>query len=126
MCDTWPHMLRAPLVVTFLVAVSGVAAGQPSSTRSTPARVDATTDLVVEYQRVGHEIVMLQNRRGRETTADLWADLHTIDLDKGLVTADGRANAAITLAELHDKIERRRGIEISKACQNSVIAVSCE
>lgn len=113
-------MLRSPLVV-ILLAVSGVAAAQP-----TKPVADPTTELVVEYQRVGHELVLLQNHRGRDAAKDLWLDLHTIDLDKGLMTPEGRANAALTLAEIHDKVERRHGVEISKACQHNPIAAGCE
>ncbi|MGE5185046.1 MAG: hypothetical protein ACM31C_23420 [Acidobacteriota bacterium] len=111
---TKPVPVPAPAVLAVAPAAASLAA---------PVAAD---QLIFEYQRVGHEIVLLQRLRGTGAVADLWEALHEIDLDKGLATADGRANAALTFAALHDKIERRRGVQISKACQDNVITADCQ
>ncbi len=135
-----PGPTRATTVIPAPAPIK-VAAVKPAPTKRAPAPAAATPvapahaslaapaaadELIVEYQRVGHEIVLLQRLRGTEAAADLWETLHEIDLDKGLATADGRANAALTFAELHDKIDRRRGVQISKACQDNVITADCQ
>ena len=114
-------------VLALAVPASAAPAQRPikaAAVKPAPAP-DPAGELIVEYQRVGHEIVLLQRLRGTDAVADLWAMLHQIDLDKGLVTADGRANAALTFAELHDKIERRRGVMITKACLDNPVAADC-
>ncbi len=106
-------------------AAPAPAAPAPARAASTLPAPLAADELIVEYQRVGHEIVLLQRLRGNDAVVDLWETLHQIDLDKGLATPDGRANAALTFAELHDLIERRRGVEITKGCQDNVITADC-
>jgi hypothetical protein len=91
-----------------------------------PAPASPADEIIVQYQRVGHEIVLLQRLRGNDSVKDLWQTLHHIDLDKDLATADGRVNATLTLAELHDVVERRRGVEITKACQDNPVAAGCQ
>lgn len=139
-----PGMRSVPYVVTVLIALTASAAAAPAAKAPVAARsavkvaakaatptvtatpTSARDELIVEYQRVGHEVVLLQNLRGRDAAQELWATLHSIDLDKDLATPDGCATTALTLAELHDRIDRRRGVDISKACQDNPIANDCQ
>ncbi len=128
---TAPVPAPAPIKVAVVKPAPVKPAPAPAvTTRIAPAPASlaapvAADELIVEYQRVGHEIVLLQRLRGNDAVVDLWETLHQIDLDKGLATPDGRANAALTFAELHDLIERRRGVEITKGCQDNVITADC-
>src|SRR5260370_540124 len=76
-----------------------------------PAKAAA---MVRQYRRVGRDLVRVQNKRGGDLTEDLWSTYRAIHIDDALATADGRDETAATLADLHDKIERRQGVQLSR------------
>ncbi len=94
-----------------------------------PAPVSADA-LVLQYQRVGHELADLQAKRGLghalDPSADLADTFHAIKLTAALATPDSRINAAAALTELHERIQRWRGVQISRECQDNPLAKDCQ
>ena len=94
-----------------------------------------TASLLTQYQRVGRELMLLSNDQrakiGVETAdaklacADLQELFRSIKLDTALKTAESRAEAAAVLADVHAKIQRLRGVELSAECLNNPLAKDC-
>jgi hypothetical protein len=67
-----------------------------------PQKPAVSVDTVATaYQRVGHELAVLEGKRGPAATAALWPRFHAIHLDEALATAEARTSAAAKLAEIH-------------------------
>jgi hypothetical protein len=91
--------------------------------------------LLMQYQRVGRDLLLLSNERraqiGVETEAaklsceELRATFRSININEAVKTAESRVVAAATLAELHGKIERLRGVALSQDCLNNPLAKEC-
>jgi hypothetical protein len=91
-----------------------------------PALPKDASAVAMQYQRIGHDLMALQNQRGADPTDDLWSTYRAIRLDESLATADGRAAVAETLNDLRDKIDRRQGVQISKDCLENPLGKDCE
>jgi hypothetical protein len=86
-----------------------------------------TADAVTtQYQRVGHELADLEAKRGADHCADLADSFHEIHLADALATAEGRGDATAALTELHDRIVRWRGVQISADCLANPLAQDCQ
>jgi outer membrane murein-binding lipoprotein Lpp len=91
--------------------------------------------LLMQYQRVGRDLLLLSNERraqiGVETEAaklsceELRATFRSININDAVKTPESRVVAAATLAELHAKIERLRGVALSQDCLNNPLAKEC-
>jgi hypothetical protein len=118
-----PVRVAAPVRAVETVPVTRPEQVEPAHEVALPKEASA---VVMQYQRIGHDLMALQNRRGADLTEDLWSTYRAIHLDESLATADGRAAVAETLSELHDKIERRQGVQISKDCLDNPLGKGCE
>jgi hypothetical protein len=90
-----------------------------------PAAVPTANALMVTYQRVGRELMLLQGFRGTDCTLDLWPTFRAIKLDVALATPEARAQTAATLAEIQGRIDRKRGISVRKECLDNPLAPEC-
>jgi hypothetical protein len=90
----------------------------------TPAAPTANA-VMTSYQRVGRDIIQLQNLRGTECVLELWKTFRAIKLDSATATKESRIATAATLQELQVTIERRKGITIRHECLNSPLAAEC-
>src|SRR5512143_1539365 len=75
--------------------------------------------LMVEYQRIGRDLVKLQELRGTECTLELWPRFRAIKLDEMCKTAESRLDLESELKDLRAKIDRKHGIELSAECLNN-------
>ncbi len=66
-----------------------------------PQPAPSADDVTQVYQRVGHELYVLQQQQGDQATSELMAKFHAIDLDAALVTPASRKAAIEKLAEIH-------------------------
>lgn len=83
-------------------ARSVVAPARPTKPAGKPAVQGPSSDEVIaQFQRVGHELLQLQQRSGDDATAALWPKFRAIDLDAALVTPASRKAALALLSELH-------------------------
>ena len=82
--------------------------------------------LMVEYQRIGRDLVKLQELRGTECTLELWPRFRAIKLDEMCKTAESRLDLEAELKDLRAKIERKHGIELSAECLNNPLAADCQ
>jgi len=92
---------------------------------ATPPAPSAQT-VMTHYQRVGRDIMQLQNFRGTECTLELWKTFRTIKLDDATATAEARIATAATLQDLQVKIDRKRGITIRQECLDNPLAAECQ
>jgi hypothetical protein len=90
-----------------------------------PLKPASVEEVVMQYQRVGHELAELENRRGLELCATLRDEFRAIKLSVVIQTAEARAQTASQLTQMSTRIERLHGVEISKACQNNPLAPEC-
>ena len=91
--------------------------------------------LLTQYQRVGRDLLLLDNERrakggaenidARESCTELQTTFRSIKLEEVVKTPESRAAAAAVLAELHARIVRLRGIELSQECLKNPLAKDC-
>jgi hypothetical protein len=113
-------------------------AAQTRTTKPVPKKLAATpraeptppapsaNAVMTSYQRVGRDIMQLQNLRGTECTLELWKTFRTIKLDDATATKESRIATAATLHGLQVSIERRKGITIRHECLNNPLAEECQ
>jgi hypothetical protein len=132
-----PAPILAPVHVAATVAPKpsplAVPAAKPKAQKR-PEKVEAqpalpklpaeASPVLVQYQRVGHELAALQAHRGTELTDDLWTTYRAIHIDD-LSTALGRTVVTDMLTELQDRIERRQGVQLTKECLDNPLAADC-
>jgi len=82
--------------------------------------------VMITYQRIGRDIIQLQNFRGTECTLELWKTFRSIKLDDATATSESRIATAATLQELQVRIERNKGITIRQECLNNPLAPECQ
>lgn len=125
--STAPSTTNVPVVTT--PAREPARRSDPATThrQPAPARQKATRpadDVLVTYQRVGRELMKLQQQRGLATTMELRDEFRAIDLD-ALTTAEARADAARQLDNLRARIERLWGIELLQQCIDNPVGSGC-
>lgn len=81
--------------------------------------------MYLEYQRVGRELVQLQEQRGPADCAELVQRFRMIRLDEALDTPRARRDTFAELTDLRMRAERLKGIVISSACLNNPLAADC-
>jgi hypothetical protein len=81
---------------------------------------------MTRYQRIGRDIIQLQNFRGTECTLELWKTFRAIKLDDATSTTANRIATAATLQELQVRIDRKRGITIRQECLDNPLASDCQ
>jgi hypothetical protein len=114
------------------------AAPRAFKARAKPEKIETgipTAALLTQYQRVGRALMLLSNDRGakigvetedaKTACAELQATFRAIKISDAVATAESRAETAELLAELHDKIERLRGVAVSAECLNNPLAKDC-
>lgn len=116
-------------------AVRSVASDQASIAPDVKPLAIPASALLVQYQRVGRELLLLANERRAQigvekedaklSCADLQATFRGIKLDDAVKTPEARAAAAAALHELHDKIVRLRGVALSQECLSNPLAKEC-
>jgi hypothetical protein len=116
-------------------ALRSVASDQPSvATDAKPIAIPASA-LLVQYQRVGRELLLLSNERRAQigvekedaklSCAELQAIFRSIKIDDAVKTLESRAAAAAVLQDLHGKIVRLRGVALSQECLDNPLAKEC-
>jgi hypothetical protein len=112
--------IATPLLLTFALLGSAAADVRRAPKPPTPR------ELTVEYQRVGRDIMKLQDQRGHFDVADLVPRFRAIKLDAALATTTARVVLSTTLAELASKVERMRGISVQQVCLDNPLADGCQ
>lgn len=113
-------------VLTGGVAAAEVAPRRAKVVARKPKEVaPSATEVMTSYQRVGRDIIQLQNLRGTDCTLELWQTFRTIKLDQATATSAARIATTATLVELQHKITRRRGITIRQECLDNPLAEGC-
>jgi hypothetical protein len=102
-----------------------VIAAEPAVQIPLPAKPPTAAALRVEYQRVGRDLLKLQDQRGRFDCGGMMPRFKAIKLDAALATPASRIQLYVTLAELSLKIERLRGIKLDSACLANPLAAGC-
>ena len=134
-------MLRSIVVSVLLVGalassasadIRATAKGSTPSEQTPPPKkppkvsVPTTIAVMVAYQRVGHDLLALQEQRGKFDCGDLIPRFRAIKLDDAIATPASRTTAAATLTELAAQIERYRGIHLDQACLDNPLAAGCQ
>jgi hypothetical protein len=116
--------MRKRIATSFLLTLA--LAGSAAADVRKPTKPPTPRELTVEYQRVGRDIMKLQDQRGHFDVADLVPRFRAIKLDAAIATTTARAVLASTLAELASKIERLRGISVQQVCLDNPLADGCQ
>ena len=113
---------------TTTTTASSAMGSTSSSPAKKPAKVEVPTTVAVliAYQRVGHDLLALQEQRGVFDCGDLMPRFRAIKLDAALATPASRTAAATTLTDLAAQIERYRGIHVEQACLDNPLAAGCQ
>jgi hypothetical protein len=127
-----PASRSAKPTVKVKPALKAIAVDDDGEPKPLPIPANA---LLTQYQRVGRDLLLLSNERraqiGVETEdaklscAELQATFRSIKIDEAVKTPESRVIAAAVLADLHAKIERLRGVELSQECLNNPLAKEC-
>ena len=119
------HLALCAAALVAMTTSSGYA--EPRATPSSAKARKAPTAVVVlvEYQRVGRELLKLQETRGTETCRDLWKHFRGLHIEQAVQTTESRAAAFDELVELRARVERQRGIDVSAECLHNPLAASC-
>jgi len=123
-----PSLIRtAVLLIAAVLAVAPQAqADVRTQTRAQAApKVPSAVQVIVDYQRVGHDLLELQEQRGKFDCGDLMPRFRAIKLDADLATPAGRIATAATLADISSKIERLRGVKVHAECLDNPLAAGC-
>jgi hypothetical protein len=88
--------------------------------------VPTSVAVMIAYQRVGHDLLALQDQRGVFDCGDLMPRFRAIKLDEALATPAARTATAATLADLAAQVERYRGIHVEQACLDNPLAAGCQ
>jgi hypothetical protein len=109
-------------------AVPPADSATPATPPKKPTKVEPPTAVavLVAYQRVGHDLLALQDQRGIHDCGDLMPRFRAIKLADALATPASRTTAAATLTELAAQIERYRGIHVDQACLDNPLAAGCQ
>jgi hypothetical protein len=99
--------------------------------RAAPARVAPAADnhsseLLTQYQRIGHDLMELRRTHATPATAEMWQQFRELKIQPALASANTRASAEATLRQLREKIERHKGVEVSDACRTNPLADGCK
>lgn len=98
---------------------------EPAVRIALPAKPPTVGALTIEYQRVGRDILKLQDQRGFFDCGNLQQRFKAIKLEAALATPASRMQLYVTLTELAMKIERMRGIKLDSACLANPLAAGC-
>ena len=88
--------------------------------------VPTSVAVMIAYQRVGHDLLALQDQRGVFDCGDLMPRFRAIKLADALATPVSRTATAATLTDLAAQIERLRGIHVEQACLDNPLAAGCQ
>jgi hypothetical protein len=102
-----------------------VVTAEPAVKIPLPAKPPTAMALRVEYQRVGRDVLKLEEQRGKFDCGGLVPRFKAIKLETALATPASRIQLYVTLAELSLKIERMRGIKLDSACLANPLAAGC-
>lgn len=97
----------------------------PVRVRSAPPVGNPATELLTQYQRIGHALLELRRARPTPATTELWQQFQALKIQPALASATTRASAAATLKDLRDKIERHKGVTVSDPCRANPLADGC-
>ncbi len=88
--------------------------------------VDAhSSELLTQYQRIGHALIELRRARPTPATTEMWQQFQALKIQPALASATARASAVATLRELREKIERHKGVTVSDPCRANPLADGC-
>jgi hypothetical protein len=97
-----------------------------TQTRTVKAPAAPTAvSVIVEYQRVGRDLLQLQDQRGANECGDLMPRFKAIKLEQAVATTASRIATAATLSEIAAKIERLRGVTVQRPCLDNPLAEGC-
>jgi len=115
-------MMRSVLLSMGVIAV--LAASAAANVPKAP-KIPTAISVTVDYQRVGRDLLKLQDQRGKFDCGDLVPQFRAIKLDEAVATPASRIATAQTLAEIATKIVRLRGIKIEADCLHNPLAEGC-
>jgi len=129
-------LLVAALASAASADIRAAATSSTTATESTPAparpkkppkvAVPTSITVMVAYQRVGRDLLALQDQRGKFDCGDLVPRFRAIKLDDAVATPAARTAAAAELADIASQIERLRGIHLDQACLDNPLAAGCQ
>jgi hypothetical protein len=82
--------------------------------------------LLRQYQRVGRDLMMLENSKGAFAVKELVEAFREIKIDEAQATSESRTECEETLREIQGRIERHRGVQLSQECLNNPLAADCQ
>jgi len=118
------HLRRTALLIATVVALASPVQADVRASARAP-KVPTAMSVIVDYQRVGHDLLELADQRGVFDIGDLMPRFRAIKLDAALATPAARIATAATLAEIATKIERLRGIKVEAQCLHNPLAAGC-
>ncbi len=98
----------------------------PATRTGRPMPPPTAAALMIQYQRLGRELMKLRELRGTTCTLELWTLFRALKVDGNVATAGARAMLAATLADLQLRLERTRGITIHQSCLDNPLAPECQ
>ena len=117
-------MNRIAIILATLALLASSAFATPSPKKPPASKVVTEAALLVQYQRVGRELMKLDESRGKEATQDLWPRFKTLKVEK--LAPPARAAVVVVLDELSALIDRRKGVSVSQQCLNNPLAEGCQ
>jgi hypothetical protein len=91
-----------------------------------PAVDHRSSELLTQYQRIGHDLIELKRKRPTPATTEMWQQFQALKIQPALASANQRASVAQVLRELRDKIERHKGVAVTDACLANPLADGCK
>ncbi|HTL32911.1 MAG TPA: hypothetical protein VL326_07295 [Kofleriaceae bacterium] len=108
-------------------APAATEAAPPAIPKKAPkVEVPTSVAVMIAYQRVGHDLLALQDQRGVFDCGDLMPRFRAIKLADALATPASRTATVATLTDLAAQIERLRGIHVEQACLDNPLAAGCQ
>lgn len=119
-------MVRSLLLSMGVIAAVSASAAADVKTAKGPPKVPSAISVTVDYQRVGRDLLKLQDQRGKFDCGDLVPTFRAIKLEEAVATPAARIATAQTLAEIATKIVRLRGIKVDADCLHNPLAEGCD
>ncbi|HTL33403.1 MAG TPA: hypothetical protein VL326_09770 [Kofleriaceae bacterium] len=121
-----PTPVVAPVAAKPIVpkrVVEKTVVGKEKPTREEPVSHDGI--FLRQYQRVGHDLIELEQKLGPSTVAELRAAFREIRINEAAMSTSARQDATLALTDLERRIERMQPIAITDDCKNNPLADGC-
>jgi serine/threonine-protein kinase len=119
---------RPPVAIAKATPVTRTPPKRAARARVAPAAAagNRSSELLTQYQRIGHDLMELRRTHATPATAEMWQQFRALKIEPALASANTRASAEATLRQLREKIERHKGVAVSDACRMNPLADGCK